>query len=303
MADHTAICEARDLASGKAPELVHILPQGVIRGRDGRRFVLRDAQAVIKASNSAGLDMVVDYEHEIDDPANKAKGPVRAAGWIKELVAKADGIWGRVEWTRTARNMIADREYRYLSPVLVHRTDGTVMRVKGLSLVHRPNLELTALSSQEDTMAKDTDELPRIATALGLKADAGLTAILSAIDAAPARPDPARYVPIEAVQELMASRGAAVTSLQRQEAEARVNDATDKGYMTPAMWEWAVALREQDSDSFDAFIGTATPAYAHLSRKHDFGAAPKSGAQLNDPLALSICSQLGIDPSDLASRK
>jgi phage I-like protein len=149
--------------------------------------------------------MVVDYEHQVDDPTNKAKGPVRAASWIKELIAKADGIWGRVEWTRTARNMIADREYRYLSPVLIHRPDGTVMRIKGLSLVHRPNLELTALSNQEDTMSDTTDPLSRIATALGLQAEAGLIAILSAIDAAPARPDPAKYVPIEAVQELMAS--------------------------------------------------------------------------------------------------
>lgn len=301
MADQTSICEARGIAPGKAPELVHILPPGAIKGRDGRRFILKDAKAVIKASNSAGLDLVVDYEHQVDDPANRAKGPVRAAGWIKELIAKPDGIWGRVEWTRTARNMIADREYRYLSPVLVHRTDGTVMRIKGLSLVHRPNLELTALSSQEDTMAKDTDTLSQIATALGLNADADLTAILSAIDDAPSRPDPARYVPIEAVHDLMASRGEAVTSLQRQEAEARVQDATDKGYLTPAMWDWAVSLCEQDRDSFDDFISSATPAYAHMFKPQPMRGRPGESVQSHDPLALSICSQLGLTPADLES--
>jgi phage I-like protein len=65
--------------------------------------------------------------------------------------------WGRAEWTATAREMIANREYRYLSPsFLFHAATGAIVRLKGAGLVHNPNLHLAALASQDTEM--DTDD-------------------------------------------------------------------------------------------------------------------------------------------------
>ena len=105
-------------AAGGAPEWVHLFPDGKMTGRDGRSFDLVDPAAVVLAFQSAGIDLVVDYEHANDRPEIKTGGPVPAAGWIKELKADATGLWGRVEWTVTAAELISNREYRYLSPAM-----------------------------------------------------------------------------------------------------------------------------------------------------------------------------------------
>lgn len=66
----TALCRGPDLGTGqKAPDLVHLLPLGEIKGRDGRLFILDNPEGVVSASLSQGLDLVIDYEHQGDDPA------------------------------------------------------------------------------------------------------------------------------------------------------------------------------------------------------------------------------------------
>jgi phage I-like protein len=81
-----------------------------------------------RAGQSGGIDLPVDDEHQNDKPEAKLKGPVPAAGWIKEMRSDETGIWGRVEWTATARELIERKEYRYLSPVILHNKAGQIMR-------------------------------------------------------------------------------------------------------------------------------------------------------------------------------
>ncbi len=70
----------------------------------------------------------MDCEHQNEKPEAKLKGPVPAAGWIKERRSDETGIWGRVEWTAAAHEMIARKEYRTLSPVILHNKAGQIMR-------------------------------------------------------------------------------------------------------------------------------------------------------------------------------
>ncbi|TCM72132.1 phage protease, partial [Rhodovulum steppense] len=99
-----------------------------------------------------------------------ATGPVSAAGRIKELACRADGLWGRVEWTARACELIAAKEYRYLSPVIMVRNgDGTVVHLTSAGLVHNPALRLTPLAaSMEDPMAAGQNFTARIARLLNL---------------------------------------------------------------------------------------------------------------------------------------
>lgn len=234
MSARTAICEAIELPAKGAPEWVHLLPRGAVKGRDGRRWRLDDPAAVIARSAKDG-DLPIDYDHESEKPKAHG-GPLPAAGWIKELQSRADGIWGRVEWTGRATELIAGREYRFLSPVLhYHPVTGQVMRLTGAGLVHRPNLALTALSEQEMTMTAPTTDfaspdLARIADALGLDDSADTDAILTAINAI-AAPDPARFVPIEAVADLLKQRNSAASDNARATAEAQVEKAMIAGYL------------------------------------------------------------------------
>jgi phage I-like protein len=69
--------------------------------------------AMVAHFQERGLDLVVDNEHQT---LSGHKAP--AAGWIKELEAREDGLWARMEWTATTRDHLAVREHRYFSPVL-----------------------------------------------------------------------------------------------------------------------------------------------------------------------------------------
>ncbi|MGP3725637.1 phage protease [Cereibacter sphaeroides] len=292
----TAHCaETELLEATPGPQWVHLLPGGLIRGRDGRQFVLDKPDAVIAASLD-GADLPIDYEHQMDDPAARlASAEVPAAGWIKRLELRADGIWGLVDWTEKAQNMIAAREYRYLSPVFHHQRDGRIVRLIGAGLVHRPNLPLKALSCEET--GTGASSLGAVAAALGLPASAAADAILMAVNAL-RTPDPEQFVPVAAVRELLADRNGKIALMSEREVTVRVDEALASGHITPGMRDWATALCRQNPDSFDEFL-KAPAAWAHLFREAVRGKPPASRGGAGSAEEKAICAQLGIDPSRL----
>ena len=132
------------------PQWVHLVPAGEFRGRDGRGpWKLADPEAFIAATvaHQAGADLPLDYEHQ-SALAEQNGRPAPAAGWIKELQARPDGIYGRVEWTAVARRMVAAKEYRYISPVFYSdRATGELLRLDSAALVAQPNLQLKSLNN------------------------------------------------------------------------------------------------------------------------------------------------------------
>jgi phage I-like protein len=321
-----APCDRALAPGGGAPEWVHLFPDGKMTGRDGRQFDLADPAALVLDFEARGVDLPIDHEHRNDNPEAKVKGPVPVAGWVKELRADATGLWGRVEWTATASEMIARREYRYLSPsFLFHPETGQIMRIKGAGLVHNPNLHLpnlhlpnlhlTALASEEPTVAPqdpkpvDPAVLARLAAMLGLPPDSDAPTILAAILAgmekpvqaatAAQQPDPARFVPIDAVEELLADRNSQIATLRQAEARAKVELAFKEGHITPAMRGWATALCVQNPDSFDAFLAKSPAPYAHLTREIRHIALPPRGSTVIAEEE-AICAQLGLKPGSLA---
>ena len=161
-----------------APEWVHLLPaaQGDIQTYDSRGpYRMADIEAVIAASMQSERGMPIDENHAIDTAMQNGTG-APARGWIKELQARADGLWGRVEWTRAGKELLADRAYRGISPVFNHLTDKTITRVLRASLTNKPNLKGLVALNTESAM-----NLAAIAKALGLGDDADEAAILAAI--------------------------------------------------------------------------------------------------------------------------
>jgi phage I-like protein len=146
------------------PAWVHLLPLGTFQGRDGRGpYQLRDqahAAEVIAATRrrQGRTDIPGDYDHQLIHSASNGR-PAPASGWIKDLDARPDGIWGRIEWTAEAAAAIGKKEYRYLSPVFGHRADGTVTTIRAFGLSNLPNLELTALASQSPFTSDDEDAM------------------------------------------------------------------------------------------------------------------------------------------------
>lgn len=317
----------RKLAPGGAPDWVHLLTIGNMTARDGRHFRLSDPNTVIRTFRAGAVDLPIDYEHQIDKEEARLKGPVPAAGWIKELKLEETGLWARVEWTERARAMIAAREYRYLSPsLLVNLKTTEIVKLKGAGLVHHPALHLTALASQENDMDPESTFLQQVIETLDLEPDTPPEEVLAVIEkmkdvvtkvsGAPvksrkpveevaehlATPDPAKFVPIATVQAILAERNANIATMSEDRAREKVAQAIRKGYLSPAMQDWAVALCRSDEASFDAFLAKATPAFAHLAAESRLrGQPPGKGKTVAASAEVeAICAQLGIEPSALA---
>jgi phage I-like protein len=174
----TALASAVALPLGaEPPEWVHLLPAGGIQTRNGLGpYTVTDAADVIRTSLANERGMPIDENHATDLAAPKG-GPAPARGWITELEARADGIWGKVEWTETGRALLSDRAYRGISPVINHDRQGRITAILRASLTNTPNLRgLTPVLNQETPM-----DLAKLAEKLGLAADANEDAILGAI--------------------------------------------------------------------------------------------------------------------------
>lgn len=145
MTDFNLMLVASD---GKLPEWIRLLPLGEVNLADGRESFTVDAaslEQIVAAFRTRGIDMVVDYEHE-----SLAGGRAPAAGWIKELQARDDGLWGRVDWTPAASEYLKNKEYRYFSPVL--RLDPETR--KPLALLHMGLTNVPAINHLTPLVAK-----------------------------------------------------------------------------------------------------------------------------------------------------
>lgn len=187
-----ALCAALniDQPEGQVPEWVHLLPAGEVRTFDGRGpFRVTDAEAIMSRSMQGGK-LVLDENHSTDLAAPRGES-APARGWIVELQSRADGIWGRVEWTPEGRNVVPG--YRGISPAIAHLGDGTVTAVVRASLVNAPNLVGLVALHQKETVRMDFHKL--LLEVLGLDSAADDAAIATAIEkfkaAQPAVPEEA----------------------------------------------------------------------------------------------------------------
>lgn len=126
-------------ARGQAPEWIKLLPLGKLELRDGRQgleVAPEDLDAIIRKFRADGVDLVVDYEHQ---SLSGVKAP--AAGWIKDLAARSDGLYARVDWTLPARQHIEGEEYRYYSPAVLHDPTRHPHTLKSVGLVNDPAIK------------------------------------------------------------------------------------------------------------------------------------------------------------------
>lgn len=89
----------------------------------------------------------IDYDHLSDEPQKPEDG--KAAGWVEDLMIRDDGqtLWCRPKWTRRAAEMIANGEYRFVSPFFLtdylDKQSGKKIgpTLKAVAITNRPFLE------------------------------------------------------------------------------------------------------------------------------------------------------------------
>lgn len=174
-----SLCSALPLGDG-VPEWVQLLPANLAYTVDGRGpYRVKDAAALMAASLKPGQKLVLDENHATDLAAPRG-GSAPARGWIVELQSRADGIWGRVEWTGEGNRLMEDKAYRGVSPVILHAKDKTVTSILRASLTNAPNLLGLASLHQEN---REMDWKLKLIEALGLGGDVGDEDIVAALTA------------------------------------------------------------------------------------------------------------------------
>ena len=160
---------------------------------------------------------------------------------------------------------------------------------------------LTALGPLQPLQAR-ANLATAACTALQLPADATAEAVTAACTslrkATPATPDPAKYVPIEAVTTLQGQVAALTARQHEADVDALVKPALADGRLLPAMESWARDLGKKDMAALTAFLDKAQPIAALTSTQT--GGLPPSGTAKGDAqlsaAELAVCTAMGLTP-------
>ena len=141
------------------PEGIRVLPKGHVSSTKGDFEVDdRDIAGIIRQFKARRLDLVIDYEHQT---LSDVQAP--AAGWIKDLYPGEDALMARVEWTKKGREYIANKEYRYLSPVvLVKKADQHAAVFHSAALTNTPAITGMFAIINSDALSIEEEEEPRM---------------------------------------------------------------------------------------------------------------------------------------------
>lgn len=298
-----ALCEANGAIS--APAYIQILPTGAITPNDGRGpWNMDNPQAVIDATKSrlGGLELMVDYNHQSEHSARNGQ-PAPAAGWISELEARPEGIFGKVKWTERGENAVKSREFRYISPVFNHDAKGRIKSIVSCALTNTPALEMQALCEAETNNPTEERSMDSklVAQALGLSEKTTEAEIITACAEArkaqceaQKEPDPAKYVPIDAHNAVMAE----LAKLKKEQCEAKaaalVSDAKAKGKLAPAMENWAKSYAQSDPGGFKAWL-EAAPELGLDKEVVQGKPEPDAKRQTLSDEERVVCQAMGID--------
>ena len=103
------IAAPMEISRGGKTEEVEI--RQIVSAQTVNRLVA-EFKAEAAKPNFPGL--LVDFDHFSNDPEKTS----RAAGWIEEVAARDDGLWGRVRFSASGKAAVEGGDFRLFSPVL-----------------------------------------------------------------------------------------------------------------------------------------------------------------------------------------
>lgn len=248
------------------PTQIKILPLGLVKSQKGDFLVDNESfEAILNRFQNRKVDIPIDYEHQT---LQDVQAP--AAGWIKSLVLKADGIYAQVEWTAKANEYLTNKEYRYLSPVInVRDSDHKALTLHSVALTNTPAIDgMTAIvnstasanneaddpagASTDPVDSKLDDLIKELKRLLGLSADV--------------TPDELKQSIVSLMENQTAYKlkaDAMRFDAYQKNVQDTVLEAMHAGKITPAQKEWATTLALKDLDGFKAFV-SASPMVVPL---------------------------------------
>jgi phage I-like protein len=318
------------------PEWILLLPAGRVELLDRPEPLQADPEslaALVAAFRSRGVDLVIDYEHQ---SLQGRRAP--AAGWIKDLEDRGDGLWARVEWTAQAQEYLRNREYRYFSPVL--QLDPETRQPLALMQVGLTNVpaikRLPPLVAKWDAGEKEAaaaprptrkdgnatrgEEVEKLKAFLGLAPDAEVQAVSSGVlefcrnlAAALKLPEEAPALEIlEAVKAVQAGSQRLreveeelrrlKSRLAAETSDQAVEEALKAGKITPAQRAWALEYYRQDAQGFQTFVARA-PRVVPVGMELHLDRQDNRASGHLAPEELVLCRSLNLSPEQYLQAK
>lgn len=286
---------------GNPPEWVELVPAGKkVSGDDGRYWYNDDPQRVLNhflARQSRGKDLPFDFNH-----STELKGPkgdeAPATGWGKAMEIREGGsIWVRPDWTERGLNAVRQREYRYLSPVLIHDQKLRILGISSVALTNKPNLNIQALNQSLTTPQTEDNDMAlakSIRQALSLDENATEADAVVAINQLQSdrntalnsaqNPDSEKFVPM-ATHKLALNRAEEAEDKLEEQAKAAlkskietaINQSLEDGKIAPADVEYFTAMCQAEGglEKFKEYVAKTPKVVADGSGKD--GKPPASG--------------------------
>lgn len=180
------VCAGEGVEVSGVPSEIKILPLGRVHSQKGD-FTVDDesVELIRKQFKDRKLDLVIDYEHQ-----TLADVQAPAGGWIKDIYKGDDALIAKVEWTPKATEYLKNKEYRYLSPVvMVRKRDQKATALHSVALTNTPAIDgmfpvVNSLTIEDYSEGGTTMDLKEIAKALGLPETATEEEVKKAIEEA-----------------------------------------------------------------------------------------------------------------------
>ena len=91
-----------------------------------------------------GLPVYVGHPDDPEYAGQPGHSDTRAHGWIMDLRAKPDGLYGEIRWSKSGRELIDNANYKFFSPRWLMRPVGSgvfePVRMLSLGLTNTPNI-------------------------------------------------------------------------------------------------------------------------------------------------------------------
>lgn len=308
-----------------ALDQIKILPVGLVKSQKGDFIVDKESFDCMHSHfKSRGLEIVVDYEHQTLD---NVQAP--AAGWIKDFEFEEGAIVAKVEWTSKAKEYLSNKEYKYLSPVVLKRkSDNKAVILHSVALTNTPaidNMEqiINKINDFDEEGDDEMDLLKEIAKLMGLSEDATEEQILEELKKLKSsNSNEGEIVANKAILEMLDLKEDAkiedvtgklialknpagyvtiekfnelAQKIQKKESDDLVEVALKSGKITPAQKEFFEEIALKDPKGFEKFIENA-PQVVPLGELNI--GDPKQVTQ-NSNLTMSINKMLGVSQEDI----
>ena len=322
-------CSGLPIEVKEVPEIIRILPIGEVKSRKGDFIVDDESVELIKLYFSERkVDLVIDYEHQSLD---NTQAP--AAGWITEIGSEDGAVTAKVKWTDKAGEYLRNREYRYLSPVvLVRKSDRRAVAVQSVALTNTPAIDgmfpvVNSLTGDDDNEEPKEEkmDIKELRVLLGLDENATEKDVkkkLAEIKEKAEKQAEEKPIPVanSVVLSLLGLDEKAKTEdvvtavmsfnshkadeekeelkkkLEEREAGDLVQTALKDGKISAAQKEWAMSYALSDKEGFKNFLDKA-PGVVPMGRTETVQTVYKTEA--HDELTAKILKDCSITDEDV----